>query len=160
VAGGSPVQLVKDSAERERAGSWSPDGKWFVYTHFKEGRGSLNKVKTTGQAEAEVLKAHINPTRPWLPMWSPADDWILFEDEGVVKLISPDSKVARDLSPTSAVAYTFSADGRMIYGIRQAAAFDRMELFSMSVAGGTEKTIGSFGREYFPATQGGPATRL
>ena len=59
VDGGSPVRLVKSSAERERAGSWSPDGKWFVYLHEEGDRWSLNKVKTTGQAEAEVLKADL-----------------------------------------------------------------------------------------------------
>ena len=158
VAGGSPVRLVKGSAERERAGSWSPDGKWLVYLHVQGGRSSLNKVKTTGQAEAEVLKADINHVAAWLPVWSPADDWILYQD-GDVKLISPDGKTTRHLSSTTAVAYTFSADARTIYGIRRAAA-DRLELFSMSVAGGTEKTIGSFGLEHLPVTQGGPATRL
>jgi serine/threonine protein kinase/Tol biopolymer transport system component len=158
VAGGSPVQVVKGNAERERAGSWSPDGKWLVYVHEShDGRSSLNKVKTTGQADPEVLKANIKFAKPWLPVWSPADDWILYEDEGV-NLISPDGKTTRRLSSTSAVAYTFSADGRTIYGIRPAA--DRLDLFSMSVAGGTERTIGSFGREHLPATLGGPATRL
>ena len=160
VTGGSPVRLVKGSAERERAGSWSPDGKWLVYIHVsQEGRSSLNKVRTTGQAEAEVLKADISPVvGHWLPVWSPAGDWILYDDRGV-KLISPDGKTTRHLSSTTHWAYTFSGDGRTIYGIRRAAA-DRLELFSMSVAGGTEKTMGSFGREHLPVTLGGPATRL
>ena len=158
VDGGSPVRLVKSSAQRERAGSWSPDGKWFVYFHEEGDRSSLNKVKTTGQAEAEVLKTGIR-TGAWLPVWSPAGDWILYPDDRAVKLISPDGRTTRQLSSTSAVAGTFSADGRTIYGIRQRAA-DTLELFSMSVAGGTERTIGLFGREHVPATFGGPATRL
>jgi len=157
VDGGSPVPLVKGGAERERAGSWSPDGKWFVYIHESEGRSSLNKVKTTGQAEAEILKADISPDAGWLPLWSPSGDWILYADRGV-KLISPEGKTTRDLSSNTAVAYTFSADGRTIYGIRPAS--DRLELFSRSVDGGTEKTIGSSGREHLPATFGGPAMRL
>ena len=158
ITGGSPVRLVKGSAERERPGSWSPDGNWFVYYHVAEGRSSLNKVKTTGQAEAEVLKADISPVGAWLPVWSPSGDWILYADGGV-KLISPDGKTTRHLSSTTAEAYTFSADGRTVYGIRRAAA-DRLELFSMSVEGGAEKTIGSFGREHLPMTLGGPALRL
>lgn len=153
VAGGPPVRLVKASAERERAGSWSPDGKWFVYVQEEQGRWSLNRVKTTGEAEPEVLIADIKPEGPWLPVWSPAGDWILYNDRGA-KLISPDGET-RDLSSTIAVAWTFSADGGTVYGIRQSA-----ELFSVSIAGGTEKTIGSFGREHLPATAGGPATRL
>ena len=157
VDGGSPVRLVNSSAQRERAGSWSPDGKWFVYFDEEGDRWSLNKVKTTGKAEAQVLKTDLTSV-PWLPVWSPSGDWILYPDDRELKLISPDGTTTRQLSSAGAVACTFSADGRTIYGIRQAA--DRLELFSMSVEGGTERTIGSFGREYVPATFGGPATRL
>ena len=152
------MRLVKGSAERDRAGSWSPDGNWFVYIHWEGGRSSLNKVKTTGQAEPEILKAGVKPVGDWLPVWSPSGDWILYADGGV-KLISPDGKTTRHLSSTTAIAYAFSADGQTIYGIRPVAA-ERLELFSVSVAGGTEKTIGSFGREHHPRTLGGPATRL
>src|SRR5580692_8558618 len=38
VAGGSPVPLVKSNPEADYAGSWSPDGNWFVYLHFQDGR--------------------------------------------------------------------------------------------------------------------------
>jgi hypothetical protein len=57
------------------------------------------------------------------------------------------------------LAYTFSADGRTIYGIRETNA-DRLELFSMSVAGGVEKTIGSLGHEYRPDNRLHPSLRL
>ncbi len=60
VGGGSPVRLTKSEAHTEFAGSWSPDGNWFVYWSLKDGRTSLNKVKTTGQAAPEVLKPDVN----------------------------------------------------------------------------------------------------
>jgi Tol biopolymer transport system component len=143
VAGGSPVRLVKSDTDRGAAGSWSPDGSWFVYWGYKGGQTSLNKIKTTGQAESEVLKANVKVEGNWVPVWSPAGDWILYEDGGV-KLISPDGKTTRDLASKSAWAYAFSRDGKRLYGIRQVAG--RAELFSMSVAGGAEKTIGSLGQ--------------
>jgi Tol biopolymer transport system component len=131
-----------------------------VYRHTEDGRDSLNKVKTTGEAEPEVLRADIKPPGAlWLPVWSPSGDWILYPEAGAAKLISADGKTTRDVSSTSAVAYTFSGDGQTIYGIRQVAA-DRLELFSKSVTEGTEKTIGSLGREYLPVTQQTPALRL
>lgn len=159
VAGGPPVRLVNAGADSEHGACWSPDGNWFVYWLLKRAGGtSLNKVKTTGQAEPEVLKASVERSEPWVPVWSPSGEWILHSDGGV-KLISSDGKRARDLSSKSAVARAFSADGQTIYGIRQVAA-DRLELFSMSVAAGTEKTIGSLGQEYLPRSSLGPALRL
>jgi len=161
VAGGPPVRLVKSTAESDDSGSWSPDGNWYVYLSFRQGLVSLNKVKTTGQAEPEVLKADVNRTgTQWVPVWSPSGEWILHSDGGV-KLISPDGKTTRTVSATSAVAFAFAADGRTIYGMRpEVAVPDRIELFSMSVAGGREKTIGSLAREYLPDASFRPALRL
>jgi Tol biopolymer transport system component len=160
-SGGSPVPLVKsDPAGTHFAASWSPDGNWFVYWHYTpEGGTSLNKVKTTGQADPEVLKAEVNRDLPWVPVWSPSNDWILHYDDGV-KLISPDGKTTRDVSATSATAYAFSADGKTIYGIRKAAAGDHLELFSVSVTGGNEKVIGSLALEYLPISGLNPGVRL
>jgi serine/threonine protein kinase/Tol biopolymer transport system component len=159
-SGGSPVPLVKgDTAATHFAASWSSDGKWFVYWSVEEGKTSLNKVKTTGQADPVVLKTEINREGVWPPIWSPSGDWILHEDEGV-KLLSPDGKTTREVSATSAVAYVFSADGKTIYGIRKTAAGDRLELFSISVTGGIEKVIGSLALEYLPITPANPGVRL
>ena len=78
-----------------------------------------------------------------------------------MKLISPDGKTTRDLSPTSAPAYAFSADGRTIYGIRTLADDrDPIELFSIGVADGVEKRIGLLPRDYLPSASYSPALRL
>ena len=159
VAGGQPVRVVKSAISGDYPGSWSPDGNWYAYLQFRDGRESLNKVKTTGGAEPEVLNADVKRTGPWVPVWSPANDWILYSDGGV-KLISPDGKTTRDVSPTSATAYAFSADGRTIYGLRQPVALGRLELFSVGVGGGPEKTIGSLAPEYLPRNTLRPSLRL
>jgi Tol biopolymer transport system component len=158
VSGGPPVRLVK-GAGTDDVGSWSPDGNWYVYRHQEEGRESLIKVKTTGGAEPQVLKADVKRSGAWAPGWSPANDWILFGDNGV-KLISPDGKTTREVSPTSALAYAFSADGRTIYGLRQPVFSGRVDLFSMAVTGGSEKAIGFLARDYVPAASNNPALRL
>ncbi len=106
-----------------------------------------------------MLKADVKRSGSWAPLWSPTNDWILFGHEGV-KLISPDGKTLRDVSPTSALAYAFSANGQTIYGIRQPAALGRLELFSMSVSGGSEKTIGSLAPDYLPSVGWAPSLRL
>ena len=154
------MRLVKANADFDFAGSWSPDGNWIVYWHgTQDGKCSLNKVKTTGQAEPEVVKADVNPDPVWVPVWSPSGEWILYKDGGA-KLISPDGKTTREVSSKSALAYAFSTDGKTIYGIRQVAGEDHLNLFSMSVVGGAEKTIGSLGSEYYPANNLHPALRL
>ena len=159
VSGGAPVPLVQGDTESAYAGSWSPDGNWFVYwqTH-EEGGLSLNKVKTTGQAEPEVLREDVKRRGPGVPVWSPSGDEILYIEATGLKLISSDGKTTRELSSETALAYAFSADGQTIYGLRQ--GDDRLELFSMSVATGTPKTIGSLGREHAPVNQLAPARRL
>jgi len=158
VSRGSPVPLVK-SADFDYSGSWSPDGNWFAFWHIEGGAASLSKVKTTGEAEPEVLKANVTRVGGWLPVWSPSGDWILHGDGGV-KLISADGKTTRDLSSKRAIAYAFSADGKTIYGVRAAAGGNPAELFSMSAAGGPEKALGSLRLEDLPANSLNPAMRL
>jgi Tol biopolymer transport system component len=168
VAGGAPVRLVKGSKARESGGAWSPDGNWYVYLSYEDGRFSLNKVKTTGDAAPVLLRevptiltiaTNLSRASAWEPVWSPKNDWILYQDRGV-KLISPDGTTTRDVAPTSALVYTFSADGRSLYGLRQRAPADPVELFSMSPTGGSEKTIGSLPSDYAPQASTTPGLRL
>jgi len=158
VSGGPPVPLVKN-AEIGYGGSWSPDGNWLVYWLLEDGRYSLKKVKTTGQAAPELLKADITRVGTWLPIWSPSGDWILHGDGGV-KLISADGKATRDVSSKRALAFAFSADGTSIYGLRAAVDGRSVELFSINATGGAEKMLGSLRVEHLPANSLNPSMRL
>jgi Tol biopolymer transport system component len=154
------VRLVKGVTEDEFAGSWSPDGRWFTYLAVKGDKFSLNKVKTTGEATPEILKADTtdNFTQNWVPIWSPTGDWILYADTGAT-LISPDGKTTRNLRSTPAAGYAFSADGKIVYGIRPAAS-GGTELFSMSVDGGREKVLGELDPDQTPSALLQPSLRL
>ena len=162
VSGGVPVPLLKNAAGGGGYGtSWSPDGNWFVFWWTEDGKTLLKKVKTTGQAEPETLKADVTRkgTSSMLPVWSPTGEWILHYDDGV-KLTSPDGTTTREISAAGAVVCAFSADGKSIFGIRRAASNDRLELFSVSVGGGPEKLVGSLSLDYLPATSANPSGRL
>jgi Tol biopolymer transport system component len=150
VAGGTPIQLTDDTFS-EFAGSWSPDGGWFVYTAARP-TIALMKVKTTGQAHPIVLKMVKGP--PFVPAWSPAGNWISHGDE----LISPDGKTTRNLGARGSAHYMFSQDGRLVYGLRSEK--DVQLLFSIDLTTGAERVIGSIGSDWAPDSHVGPSIRF
>lgn len=159
VSGGKPVQLLKGEKNIDFAGSWSPDGNWLVYWEDREGRVSLDKVKTTGQAEPEILKADIQRTFSVMPVWSPAGDWILYSDRGM-RLISPDGKMTRDLSSLGDSICTFSGDGARLYCVRaDGGPSGRVQIFSSDLEG-KQRMIGSLDPEYFPSNRFNPSQRV
>jgi len=105
VHGGNPIPLTNEAALVEQAGSWSPDGGWFVYVAVKNGRLDLMKVRTVGEAAPSILKGGVICCL--IPSWSPAGDWIAHGQE----LISPDGKTTRPLGNRGSPYYMFSADG-------------------------------------------------
>jgi Tol biopolymer transport system component len=157
VAGGAPVRLTKADARTEFAGSWSPDGNWFAFLDVQNGKASLTKVKTTGQAQPEVLKADVQRGGSFIPAWSPAGDWILHGDGGL-KLISPDGKQTRDLSSLGNALCGFSSNGALLYCGRFEDGAGR--IFSVNLEGRAEHVIGSLGPENAPANSLNPALRL
>jgi eukaryotic-like serine/threonine-protein kinase len=160
VAGGPPVRLVNtDGPGSPSPGSWSPDGKWYVFRLENDGRTAVFKVKTTGGAEPERLSPDVGRSGSWVPAWSPTNEWIVYPDTGI-KLLSPDGKTIRTLSSVETVACTFSLDGTRVYGIRQPVPFGPLDLFSISLATGQETKIASLPREYLPAALFSPSIRL
>jgi eukaryotic-like serine/threonine-protein kinase len=149
VAGGTPIQLTNEDAT-EFPGSWSPDGASFTYVKFRDGKINLMKVKTTGQA-TPVLLHEIDGTN--VPVWSPAGDWIAYGFE----LTSPDGKATKTL-PDHKTPYAFSKDGKQVYGLRLDK--DRQILFSLDIATGAEKVIGTIADGFVPASNLSPSIRL
>jgi serine/threonine protein kinase/Tol biopolymer transport system component len=151
VAGGTPIPLTNDTAAAF-SGSWSPDGSWFAYGRINAGKSDLMKVKTTGQATPVVLKADTGVLG--VPSWSPTGEWTAYGDE----LISPDGKTTRPLGKHGSQHYMFSADGKLVYGIRPDG--DRNLLFSVDIATGAEKVIGDLGVDFRPGTSLNPGIRF
>ncbi len=151
ISGGPPTTLTNDLHAHEQPGSWSPDGMWFCYRGAKNGKVNLMKVKTTGQAAPSMLRE--NPCGQ-IPSWSPAGDWIAFGEE----LISPDGKRTRPLGSKGSAYYMFSADGKIVYGIRSDGK--RSILFSVDIAIGVEKVLGDLGKDFSPSTYLTPGIRF
>jgi serine/threonine protein kinase len=151
VTGGGVVRLTNDSSGTEFSGSWSPDGNWFVYGRYRDGKTTFLKVKTTGQAQPVLLR---EGDRGTVPSWSPTGEWIAAVD----KLISPDGQTVRSVGDHNSLFYMFSADGKLLYGVRSEK--ERNLLFSVDVATGAEKVIGDLGKDFRPVSGINPGIRL
>jgi len=156
-SGGTPIPVTNDNGRSEVAPAWSPDGNWIVYIRIENGKASLMKVKSSGQAEPVVLKAELGGTNGSVPTWSPTGEWIEYNDMGE-HLISPDGKTTRDLGSFRTDACTFSRDGRLVYCLRFET--DHEVLFSLDVASGAMKTIGQIDADFRPRSYLNPAIRL
>jgi eukaryotic-like serine/threonine-protein kinase len=167
MSGGSPVPVMKNGAANDYAGSWSPDGLWVVFLSFEKGVVSLKKVKTNAQADPEMLVAKLQlPATAQvvpLPLWSPKGDWILYSD-GAIKLVAPDGKTPpRDLGPRLRNAIcTFSADGALLYCVRQTKPSEggAWQLFSVNLEGKGEHIIGTLPADGVPSSNFTPSLRL
>ncbi len=157
VSGGDPARVTNSGNSVEVTGSLSPDGKQLVYLELSGDRAHLMLVKTSGQATATQLRDNVNNA---LPQWSPAGEWITFNDNDGWNLLSPDGKTVKRLGQISAHHLAFSTDGKKLYGIRDEKEHEY--LFSMDVSGSSRdmKTISEIGRDYAPASYVNPGYRL
>jgi Tol biopolymer transport system component len=115
-------------------------------------------VKTSGEATPAVLREKIGNG---LPAWSSDGQWITFQDQSDAagwSLISPDGKTVRTYGEPKAIQVTFSADSKLLYGIR--IDKDRRTLFSIDISTKAEKTIGDVGKDFAPGTYLNPGIRL
>jgi hypothetical protein len=88
-----------------------------------------------------------------IPDWSPTGEWILSGNS----LISPDGKTVRSLGQHGSAFYTFSKDGKFLYGLRPEKS--AQVLFSIDIATGAEHVIGS-GNTFPPRSNLSPSIRL
>jgi len=105
----------------ERAGSWSPDGNWYVYwsSPREGGTRTLKKVKTTGRAAPETLLEDLQPygSAPAPPpIWSPDGEWILAAHQGL-SLVAADGRTSRNIG-AEAMPCAFAPAEPLLHCIR------------------------------------------
>jgi hypothetical protein len=155
VSGGPPTQLTRDAETIEQPGSWSPDGRWYVYTVVgADGHSmTLKKVRTLGHAEPELL-ANGEVESAAVPAWSPDGRWILYDDAGL-KLISPDGGGPHELGLKNTVC-AFARGAELLHCIR----LQTLALVTADFTGRIMHEVGPIPPEHRPSTYGEPALRL
>jgi len=73
----------------QRGPSWSPDGNWIAYYSLNNGKPAILKIRVGANRAPELVTqiAVTNPVR-----WSPRGDWIAWNDNRKLTLVSPDGK--------------------------------------------------------------------
>jgi Tol biopolymer transport system component len=165
LSGGVPVRLTNVEPLAEFAGSWSPDGRRFVYLQVAGGEWQLMIVKTSGSAAPTLLK-DMGPDSPDvsdLPDWSPTGSWITYHGGNGWHLISPDGKSSKSLGKIRTPYLSFAKDGKLLYGIQAGGPGsdqNRATFFSLDPITLKQKVIKELGKDYVPPISFRPSVRF
>src|SRR3954447_13541901 len=130
-AGGEARQLTSGT-NRDRAASWSPDGRWLAFLSDREGeKGQIHVIPTAG-GEARKLTSGLKGIEG--VAWSPGSDRLAFvsriRPDGETSILNaPDPPALRDIRRIK-----FRFDGRGLLD-------GRTHLFVVNLAGGEARQI-------------------
>jgi tricorn protease len=139
VLGVFTAAAAQETVRGARHPALSPDGRWLAFSW----RGDLWKVSAAG-GRADRLTVHPGDDR--LPQWSPDGRWIAYSSKRDgnydVFIAAADGGSTRQLTFHSAndLVLGWSADGAAVL-FSSARDFDRGVLWSVPVAGGTERKV-------------------
>jgi len=142
LSGDPPVRLWNDPARAsQRAPTWSPDGEWIAYYGVPGGRYAILKARVGSSNPPEIV-TYVKEAAP--PQWSPRGNWIAFRDGNRMRVVSPDGKEDRVVSPQRWETYGWSKDGSQLCGIL---ADDRrhLSLGCLDIATRRERRIADLG---------------
>jgi Tol biopolymer transport system component len=140
VAGGPPVQLAPGISFQDSP-TWSPDGTWIGYVQSANGVWTLAKTRLGTRDAPIVLARDILPVSP--VRWSPSDAWIAYNGRDGLSLVSPDGKSTRLLQDEPWLAFSWSADGRQLFGIRQSDDLRHLTFVSVDIESKAERVLGA-----------------
>jgi eukaryotic-like serine/threonine-protein kinase len=142
----APIQLapVTPGTKFQDAPTWSPDGEWIAYVQGAPGgTWELAKVRTRmGRADTPVVVS--SAIRPMTrPQWSPDGRWILFDSAEGLALVSPDGGTPRVVSDNLWFSYTWAADSRTVYGLREAEMPRHFMLMALDIRTSRQRPVRS-----------------
>ena len=129
--------------------AWSPDGQWIAFLRTEGGKQKLFKMKPVAGATPVFLEKAAPVAAPHVTyrmiQWSPAGDGIAYQSAEGMSLISPDGNAVRRLTARSLLAFAFSKDGALVYGIVRDTTGNgaQWQLYSIDVKTGADKMVAS-----------------
>jgi Tol biopolymer transport system component len=148
VPSGPSIPLLPPAHEGyQGAPTWSPDSQWLAFSEWNGREWRLVKVRVGGTDLPEppvVLRT--DGVGNTTPRWSPAGDWITWETEHGLVLVSVADGTLHPGQPSEQMlAHAWSNDGERIYGIRQDESGRRLELIAMDRRSGQARTLRDLG---------------
>jgi eukaryotic-like serine/threonine-protein kinase len=118
-AAGPPVPLTAASLYQDGP-TWSPDGAWIAFVErTPQEVFVLSKVQVGVSAPPVTILPQV-PKAGGRPRWSPDGRWILCDTTDGLVIVRPDGSDPHVISEETWIAYTWSADSRRVYGLREA----------------------------------------
>ena len=139
-AAGPPVQLTSGALYQDGP-TWSPDGSTIAFIQrTKDNVSALAKVRV-GAVERPTIILRDVPTLGSRPKWSPDGRWIVADTSDGLVIVTPEGKDTRVISQEIWIAYSWSADSRHIYGLREADQPGRYALTAIDIDTMKERVI-------------------
>jgi dipeptidyl aminopeptidase/acylaminoacyl peptidase len=140
VAAAGPPVLLAPGALYQDAPTWSPDGVWVAFLQrTKDFLAVLAKARVGAAGTPEVLLERVPLGSR--PSWSPDGRWIVTDTVDGLTLVSADGGPPRVVSEDSWIAYTWAADSRHLYGLREADRARHFALGVLDIVTGAERVI-------------------
>jgi Tol biopolymer transport system component/predicted Ser/Thr protein kinase len=132
VAGGPPVELTKSRGAEEDLPTWSPDGNWIAFSMNSGGYyGKWSLAKARIGTEPQVVVQSIAPGSP--SSWSPDGAWIAFNALTGLSIVSADGTSTRSIDDEPWMGFTWSEDGRQLFGIHLSDNFKHLTFSSIDI---------------------------